>query len=183
MSLKIKETIESVEKKVTKTKAPMTKASEAKTAEPKKIVTQKASEPKESKSKNNAQNTSAYGTGKRKDAIARVWVKIGSGKIDVNNKLLDQYFSNDAHKIQILKPFALTDSLGQYDVFCTVKGGGSSGQAGAIRHGISKGLNILAPEFHKILRENGLLTRDSRVVERKKYGKHKARKSTQFSKR
>jgi len=125
----------------------------------------------------------SYATGKRKSSIARVWLRPGDGKFTVNTKTLDTYFTRDTHKVAILKPFSLTKTSGQYNVLCTVRGGGSSGQAGALAHGIAKALNLMAPEFHSILRKAGLLTRDSRVVERKKYGKHKARKSTQFSKR
>jgi len=125
----------------------------------------------------------SYGTGRRKNAIARVWVRQGSGKIIVNKKDVEQYFARDTHKKSILQPFAATNTLGQYDIICTVKGGGLSGQAGAVLHGAARALDKLAPEFHDPLHKGGFLTRDSRVVERKKYGKHKARKSTQFSKR
>ncbi len=124
-----------------------------------------------------------YGTGRRKNAIARVWVTPGKGQIVVNQKDVDLYFCRDTHKRTLILPFVATKTTGQYDIFCTVKGGGSSGQAGAILHGVARALDKIAPEFHQALRKTGLLTRDSRVVERKKYGKHKARKSTQFSKR
>lgn len=124
-----------------------------------------------------------YGTGKRKNAIARVWVKPGSGVVLVNGKIIHSYFARDTHVQSIISPFAATNSKDQYDVICTVEGGGLSGQAGAIRHGVAKALDKLMPDFHKSLRQGGFLTRDSRIVERKKYGKHKARKSTQFSKR
>lgn len=124
-----------------------------------------------------------YATGKRKNAIARVWLKAGSGKIIVNKKNIEQYFPSNTHVKTIMQPFAITKTDAQYDVICTVKGGGVSGQKGAILHGISKALDIVAPEFHSILRKGGFLTRDSRVVERKKYGQRKARKKTQFSKR
>lgn len=124
-----------------------------------------------------------YGTGRRKNAIARVWVRSGTGQVVVNKKSLEQYFSRESHGKIIVAPFVATKTFGQYDVICTVKGGGSSGQAGAIVHGVARALDSLVPDFHKILRQGGFLTRDSRVVERKKYGKHKARKSTQFSKR
>ncbi|MFY9589406.1 30S ribosomal protein S9 [Rickettsia endosymbiont of Halotydeus destructor] len=124
-----------------------------------------------------------YATGKRKNAIARVWIKAGKGKITVNEKNIDQYFTSNTHVKTILQPFILTKTSGQYDVICTVKGGGISGQKGAILHGIAKALDISAPEFHPLLRKGGFLTRDSRVVERKKYGQRKARKKTQFSKR
>ncbi|AAU03708.1 30S ribosomal protein S9 [Rickettsia typhi] len=124
-----------------------------------------------------------YATGKRKNAIARVWLKVGKGKIVVNNKILNQYFPSETYIKTILQPFLLTKTIDQYDVICTVRGGGISGQKGAILHGISKALDKSAPCFHAILRKGGLLTRDSRVVERKKYGQRKARKKTQFSKR
>ncbi|KHO03178.1 30S ribosomal protein S9 [Rickettsia felis] len=124
-----------------------------------------------------------YATGKRKNAIARVWLKVGKGKIVVNKKTIDQYFPSETYVKTILQPFVLTKTIDQYDVICTVRGGGISGQKGAILHGISKALDKSAPDFHAILRKGGLLTRDSRVVERKKYGQRKARKKTQFSKR
>jgi small subunit ribosomal protein S9 len=124
-----------------------------------------------------------YGTGRRKSAIARVWLKSGSGKVIVNKKNMEQYFTREVHTKSLLRPFVVTNTAGQYDIICTVRGGGISGQLGAVLHGVSKALDRIAPEFHSILRKSGFLTRDSRVVERKKYGKHKARKSTQFSKR
>ncbi len=125
----------------------------------------------------------AYGTGRRKDAVARVWLKPGKGSIIINKKELHEYFPRDTYKTQICQPFVDTKTTGQYDVVCTAKGGGTTGQAGAIVHGIARALDCLSEDFHSILRKNGFLTRDSRVVERKKYGKRKARKSTQFSKR
>ena len=125
----------------------------------------------------------SYGTGKRKTSIARVWIKKGSGKFIINEKNLAQYFPRETHVADVKKPFVVSDLVGQFDVWCTVVGGGMSGQAGAIRHGISKALNNFHPSVRPTLKQNGLLTRDSRIVERKKYGKHKARKSTQFSKR
>ena len=124
-----------------------------------------------------------YATGKRKNAVARVWLKVGKGKIVVNKKTIDQYFPSETYVRTILQPFVLTKTIDRYDVICTVRGGGISGQKGAILHGISKALDKSAPDFHAILRKGGLLTRDSRVVERKKYGQRKARKKTQFSKR
>jgi small subunit ribosomal protein S9 len=96
---------------------------------------------------------------------------------------MEQYFTREAHTKSLLRPFVVTNTAGQYDIICTVRGGGISGQLGAVLHGVSRALDKIAPEFHSILRKSGFLTRDSRVVERKKYGKHKARKSTQFSKR
>jgi small subunit ribosomal protein S9 len=127
--------------------------------------------------------TRTYGTGRRKNAVARVWVGVGSGRITVNKKPIDQYFARDAYIRSVLKPLELTGNPGSYDVFCTVKGGGTTGQAGALLHGLARALDALVPDIHSKLRANGFLTRDPRVVERKKYGQHKARKSTQFSKR
>jgi small subunit ribosomal protein S9 len=127
--------------------------------------------------------------GKRKTAIARVWIKPGAGNIVVNKVSLEQYFSNKdnsmptIHSHKVLEPLVLSDHHETLDILCTVKGGGITGQAEALRHGISKALSLMDPELRPMLRGNGLLTRDSRKVERKKYGKHKARKSTQFSKR
>lgn len=127
--------------------------------------------------------TRTYGTGRRKNAVARVWVMGGTGKIIVNKKDVEDYFPRETHKKAIMQPFILTKTVGQYDIICTVKGGGCSGQAGAVLHGAARALDKIAPEFHQTLSNSKLLTRDSRVVERKKYGRHKARKSTQFSKR
>jgi len=124
-----------------------------------------------------------YGTGGRKNAVARVWIKPGSGQIIVNKKLLDEYFARLAHKTNILKPFVATKTSGQFDLFCTVKGGGCSGQAGAISHGLARALSEASEDYRLVLRKGKFLTRDSRVVERKKYGRRKARKLTQFSKR
>lgn len=125
----------------------------------------------------------AYGTGRRKDAIARVWVKRGSGKVTVNGKKLDVYFARPVLRMIINQPFAVLQSEGKFDVDVTVVGGGLSGQAGAVRHGISRALDQYDPSFRPALRKAGFMTRDSRVVERKKYGKAKARRSFQFSKR
>lgn len=125
----------------------------------------------------------AYGTGRRKSSVARVWIKLGNGSIVINNKPMDAYLSREFYKNTILRPFTVTNTTGQYDVICTVKGGGTSGQVGAILHGTARALDSIAPELHQSLHKHSLLTRDSRIVERKKYGKHKARKSTQFSKR
>jgi small subunit ribosomal protein S9 len=124
-----------------------------------------------------------YATGKRKDAVSRVWIKPGAGKITVNNRPLETYFARPALRMIVNQPFATTDRGSQYDVVCTVGGGGLSGQAGAVRHGISKALVLREPMLRKLLKAQGLLTRDPRVVERKKYGKAKARRSFQFSKR
>jgi small subunit ribosomal protein S9 len=124
-----------------------------------------------------------YGTGRRKNAIARVWVKRGSGKITVNDKVLEVYFARPVLRMIINQPFSAIDRIGNFDITCTVVGGGLSGQAGAIRLGISRALDTYDEIFHKPLRKGGFLTRDSRVVERKKYGHKKARRSFQFSKR
>ncbi len=125
----------------------------------------------------------AYSTGKRKDAVARVWIKKGSGKITVNKKPVEKYFARPTLQMIIQQAFAVTNSENQFDVMATVKGGGLSGQAGAVRHGMSKALTIFDGELRAALKSAGFLTRDSRVVERKKYGKPKARRSFQFSKR
>ena len=125
----------------------------------------------------------AYATGKRKDAIARVWVKPGSGKIIVNEKEYAAYFARPVLQMILNQPIVAASRAGQFDIIATVKGGGLSGQAGAVRHGISKALTYFEPELRTVLKKGGFLTRDSRVVERKKYGKAKARRSFQFSKR
>jgi small subunit ribosomal protein S9 len=125
----------------------------------------------------------AYATGKRKNAIARVWVKPGSGKITVNGRDLPVYFARPVLRMIINQPFTAARVEGQFDINCTVTGGGLSGQAGALRHGISRALTYFDPSLRPVLKSGGFLTRDPRVVERKKYGKHKARRSTQFSKR
>jgi small subunit ribosomal protein S9 len=125
----------------------------------------------------------SYATGKRKDAVARVWIKPGSGNITVNGRESPIYFARPVLRMLINQPFVTADRLGQFDVWCTVKGGGLSGQAGAVRHGISRALTFYEPGLRPVLKSQGFLTRDSRVVERKKYGKHKARKRPQYSKR
>jgi len=125
----------------------------------------------------------AYATGKRKDAVARVWVKPGAGKIVINTREIEVYFARPVLRMLIQQPLAATNRGGQYDVTCTVSGGGLSGQAGAVRHGLSKALMNFEPELRGALKKGGFLTRDSRVVERKKYGRAKARRSFQFSKR
>ncbi len=125
----------------------------------------------------------SYGTGRRKNAVARVWVKAGTGKVTVNGKMITEYFARPVLRMIVNQPFAALDRAGKFDVVCTVVGGGLSGQAGAVRHGISRALNLYSTEFHKVLRQMGFLTRDPRMVERKKYGKAKARRSFQFSKR
>ena len=125
----------------------------------------------------------AYATGKRKDAIARVWVKPGSGKITVNEKEFAAYFARPVLQMILKQPIVATNRDGQFDIIATVTGGGLSGQAGAVRHGISKALTYYEPGLRSVLKKGGFLTRDSRTVERKKYGKAKARRSFQFSKR
>ena len=126
---------------------------------------------------------SKYATGRRKKSIARVWVKKGTGKIYVNGKLFDKYFSNENHKMQITRPFDIINQSTAYDVRCSVKGGGHTGQAGAMVHGISKALVMFDSELKTTLKTEKLTTRDSRAVERKKPGRRKARRSFQFSKR
>ncbi len=125
----------------------------------------------------------AYATGKRKNAVARVWIKPGSGKVTVNGRDNETYFARPVLRMLIDQPIAAVARSGQYDVWCTVTGGGLSGQAGAVRHGISKALLLYEPALRPTLKSGGFLTRDARVVERKKYGKRKARRSFQFSKR
>ena len=125
----------------------------------------------------------AYATGKRKNAIARVWVKPGSGKIVVNDKVFAEYFARPVLQMILNQPIIAANRAGQYDIVATVIGGGLSGQAGAVRHGISKALTYFEPDLRGVLKKGGFLTRDSRTVERKKYGRAKARKSFQFSKR
>ena len=125
----------------------------------------------------------AYATGRRKDAVARVWVKPGTGKITVNGRDQEVYFARPTLRLVINQPFGLTERVGQYDVIATVKGGGLSGQAGAVLHGIAQALTRFEPALRGVVKTAGFLTRDSRAVERKKYGKAKARRSFQFSKR
>jgi small subunit ribosomal protein S9 len=125
----------------------------------------------------------AYATGRRKDAVARVWIKPGSGKITVNGRDQEVYFARPTLRLVINQVFDVSERTGQYDVVCTVKGGGLSGQAGAVKHGIAQALSKFEPLLRSSVKSAGFLTRDSRVVERKKYGKAKARKSFQFSKR
>ncbi|WP_040621481.1 30S ribosomal protein S9 [Rhodovulum sp. PH10] len=125
----------------------------------------------------------AYATGKRKDAVARVWIKPGSGKVEINGKELDRYFARPVLRMLIQQPLVVANRTGQYDIRCTVSGGGLSGQAGAVRHGLAKALTHYEPDLRGVLKRGGFLTRDPRVVERKKYGRAKARRSFQFSKR
>jgi len=132
--------------------------------------------------KRDAQGRS-YATGKRKDAVARVWLRSGSGRVTVNGRDQATYFARPVLRMIIGQPFLAVNRNDQFDVVCTVKGGGLSGQAGAVRHGISKALTLYEPELRPALKKGGFLTRDSRTVERKKYGRAKARRSFQFSKR
>ena len=125
----------------------------------------------------------AYATGRRKDAVARIWLKPGTGKIVVNGRDQEIYFARPSLRLVINQPFGVTERTGQYDVIATVKGGGLSGQAGAVKHGIAQALSKYEPLLRSAVKAEGFLTRDSRTVERKKYGKAKARKSFQFSKR
>ena len=125
----------------------------------------------------------AYATGKRKNAVARVWIKPGSGKITVNTRTIEVFFARPVLRMMINQPLVAANRATQFDVICTVSGGGLSGQAGAVRHGIAKALTYFEPDLRSVLKRGGFLTRDSRVVERKKYGKAKARRSFQFSKR
>lgn len=153
-------------------------------------IVPKATEKKETltksagcKSRKSLPGGAAYGTGRRKSSVARVWVKPGKGIITVNNKNFTAYFPRKMYQTTIVRPFVDTNTTGQFDVFCTTKGGGTTGQASAIVNGIARALDCISEDYHVALRKGGFLTRDSRVVERKKYGKRKARKSTQFSKR
>ena len=125
----------------------------------------------------------AYATGRRKDAVARVWLKPGSGKIEINGRDQSIYFARPTLRLVINQPFGVTDRVGQYDVVATVHGGGLSGQAGAVKHGIAQALSKYEPTLRTAVKQAGFLTRDPRVVERKKYGRAKARRSFQFSKR
>ena len=125
----------------------------------------------------------AYATGKRKNAIARVWIKPGSGNVTINDRTMDVYFARPVLRMILQQPLVVAARVNQYDLFVTVAGGGLSGQAGAVRHGLSKALTHFEPQLRPALKREGFLTRDSRVVERKKYGKKKARRSFQFSKR
>ena len=125
----------------------------------------------------------SYATGKRKDAVARVWIKPGRGAVTINGNDLNVYFARPVLQMLINQPFQVSGREGQFDVVCSVKGGGLSGQAGALKHGISRALTLYEPALRSVLKKEGFLTRDSRVVERKKYGRRKARRSFQFSKR
>ena len=170
------EKIESLKdiKSAAKAKTAKASASKAATASESETAARKPNRDKQGRS---------YATGKRKDAVARVWIKPGKGNITINEKSIDQYFARPVLKMIINQPFEITNRVNEFDVICTVKGGGLSGQAGAIKHGISKALNEYEPELRAVLKKAGFLTRDDRVVERKKYGRAKARRSYQFSKR
>ncbi|MBF0414287.1 MAG: 30S ribosomal protein S9 [Magnetococcales bacterium] len=128
-------------------------------------------------------NKATYATGKRKEAVARVWIMPGSGRVTINKKPIEQYFGRPVLQMVVRQPFQITQTVDRFDVVVTTVGGGNSGQAGAIKHGISKALTLYDISYRPALKKAGFITRDSRVVERKKYGKHKARKSTQYSKR
>lgn len=140
-------------------------------------------EPKEVRLPNIDSLGRSYGTGRRKSSVARVWIKPGKGNVSINGRNIEEYFPRATHRTTMLQPFAETKTAGQFDIICTVKGGGATGQAGAIRHGVSRALDQHSPELHILLSKGGFLTRDARAVERKKYGQKKARKRFQFSKR
>ena len=141
-----------------------------------------SAEPKKREPKMDAQGR-AYATGRRKNAVARVWLKRGRGQVVVNGKPQDQYFGRQTHLLVLNQPFLIVGRVNEFDVMCTVKGGGLSGQAGAVRHGISRALENFDPELRAPLKKAGMMTRDARMVERKKVGKHKARRSKQWVKR
>jgi small subunit ribosomal protein S9 len=151
--------------------------------EPNKVLTEPIVEVASTAEKKIDSEGRSYATGKRKNAIARVWIKPGPGNVTVNGRELNIYFARPVLRMVVNQPFGVTDREGQYDVVCSVKGGGLSGQAGAVKHGISKALTYYEPELRGALKKEGFLTRDSRVVERKKFGRKKARRSFQFSKR
>jgi small subunit ribosomal protein S9 len=146
------------------------------------VTTEAAPAPIKRVKKVDAQGRS-YGTGRRKDAVARVWLKPGSGRVVVNGRDQAVYFARQTQRLVLNQPFLIINATGRYDVMCTVKGGGLSGQAGAVRHGISRALENFDPEYRPALKKAGMLTRDSRIVERKKVGKHKARRTKQWAKR
>lgn len=152
------------------------------TKAPAKAQKEQSEEPKEKVQKIDELGRS-YATGRRKDAVARVWLKSGSGKVVVNGKDQSVYFARQTQRLVLNQPFLIVGAVGKYDVMCTVKGGGLSGQAGAVRHGISRALENYDPALRPTLKKAGMLTRDDRIVERKKVGKHKARRSKQWAKR
>lgn len=164
-------------KSAVKPDAKVESAKKTETAAPSSSTEEKAREP------NIDKQGRAYATGRRKDAVARVWVKKGSGKITVNGKDQVNYFSRKTHQLIMNQPFLIVNGVGSWDVICTVKGGGLSGQAGAVRHGISRALQNFEPALRPPLKKAGMLTRDDRIVERKKVGKHKARRTKQWAKR
>jgi small subunit ribosomal protein S9 len=151
--------------------------------EEQKLLNQENQKRKRDLNKSSMDALGIYATGRRKTSSARVWIKRGSGKFSVNNKSLQEYFKADLYNVSLFRPFEVTNTLNQFDVWCTAKGGGFTGQSDAIKLGIARALDIFNEDFRVPLKLEGLLTRDSRMVERKKYGKHGARKSTQFSKR
>lgn len=156
------------------------KSAMSQTAPEKAVVAKANDEPVQPKI--DAQGRS-YATGKRKNAIARVWIKPGKGQVVINGRESSKYFARPVLQMMIAQPMEVANRTGQFDVWCTVSGGGLSGQAGAVRHGISRALTYFEPDLRSILKQGGFLTRDSRVVERKKYGQRKARRRFQFSKR
>ena len=175
--------LEDLKSAVNETPADKAKAEASASAEPtKEAVAEQATVVTPAEPKIDAQGR-AYATGKRKDAIARVWIKPGKGVCTVNGREEDNYFSRKVLQMKLRQPLVAVNRDGQYDIFCTVKGGGLSGQAGAVRHGISKALVNFEPGLRPQLKSGGFLTRDARVVERKKPGRPKARKRFQFSKR
>ncbi|MCB1783396.1 MAG: 30S ribosomal protein S9 [Alphaproteobacteria bacterium] len=157
-------------------------AAEAKTEKKAEKADAPAEAPAKREPKLDAQGR-AYATGRRKDAVARVWLKPGSGKVVVNGKDQGVYFSRHTHRLILNQPFLIVNRVGQFDIMCTVKGGGLSGQAGAVRHGISRALENFEPALRPALKKAGMMTRDDRIVERKKVGKHKARRTKQWAKR
>lgn len=156
--------------------------SSAPAAEQKKVEAVVSKEPVKRVAKIDDQGRS-YGTGRRKDAVARVWLKPGSGKVVVNGRDQSIYFARHTQRLILNQPFLIVSSVGHFDVMCTVKGGGLSGQAGAVRHGISRALENFNPDFRPALKKAGMLTRDARIVERKKVGMHGARRTKQWAKR
>jgi len=173
--------VETVKHRTTKTATVADVAKETVVATPK-AAPKKATAPKKEKATKDAKGR-VYATGKRKTSIARVWLSAGKGKIVVNGKDYEEYFRRPILQMVINQPFGVAKREGAYDVFATIIGGGLSGQAGALKHGISKALVIAEPELRTVIKQAGFLTRDSRVVERKHYGHKKARRSFQFSKR
>ncbi len=164
-----------------KAEAPAEEA-KAETADATEAAPEAEARPEKKEPKLDAQGR-AYATGRRKDAVARVWVKPGSGKVVVNGREQETYFARQTHRLILNQPFLIVNKVGKFDVMATVKGGGLSGQAGAVRHGISRALENFDPELRPALKKAGMITRDARIVERKKVGKHKARRTKQWAKR